>query len=283
MKIKISEGALEFISSVYQQLRADNKAIVGRSAICLALREGVPSGFKSDSAGVDLDDETILGDRLREIVRTGLNYRAGEKLDDDGYRKALKIHFDFGCKRLKEIWEDSSRDQAKFVATLLRLSGEFQGNRGGAAAVSTMLVVDTPVKVQLLADSEPWVINEAGDNCLMVISGRPGSGKSQLALDLLAQVARQGLRFVFFDLKGELEDDPANSRQRETRTEFLKLTGAKYTRLVTQDIPINPLVFDPNPAVLASEGYGVASLIRAFAPQLCPKFRECAPHDRAAK
>lgn len=106
MKIKISEASLDFVSSVYQQLRADNKAVIGRSAICLALREGVPAGFKSDSAGVDLDDETILGDHLRNVVRVGLNHRSGKKLDDDDYRKALKLHFDFGCKRLKEIWED---------------------------------------------------------------------------------------------------------------------------------------------------------------------------------
>jgi DNA sulfur modification protein DndE len=268
MKIKISEASLEFISTVYQPLRADNKAIIGRSAVCLALREGIPSGYKPDSGGVDLDDETILGDNLYDVVRVALNHRAGHKLDDEGYRKALKLHFDFGCKRLQELWEEAGRDQARFVSNLLKTAGDFDGKVRSSGRAPTMPVIDEPVKLQLLEDQEPWIINEAGHNGLLVISGKPGSGKSQLALDLLAQVARQGVRFVFFDLKGELEDDPTNPQQRANRNKFLELTSAEYVRLIQSDLPINPLVFDSNPAVQAKEGYGIASLIRAFAPQL---------------
>jgi nucleoside-triphosphatase THEP1 len=33
-----------------------------------------------------------------------------------------------------------------------------------------------------------------------MISGQPGSSKSQLALDLLAQLTNHGFRFVFFDM-----------------------------------------------------------------------------------
>lgn len=271
MKIKISEASLDFINSVYQSLRADNKAVIGRSAICLALREGVPPGFKSDSAGVDLDDETILGEGLYDVVRSALNHRAKEKLDDEGYRKHLKLHFDYGCKRLKEIWDEAGKDQARFVGTLLKSAGSFEGVKGSRSQISVMPLVEEAVRLKLIEGQEPWIINEAGHNGLLVISGKPGSGKSQLALDLLAQVANQGCRFIFFDLKGELEDDPSNPTQRANRTKFLEQTGAEYVRLIKQDIPINPLIFDPNPAVQAKEGYGIASMIRAFAPQLGAK------------
>ena len=132
-------------------------------------------------------------------------------------------------------------------------------------------VVETPVKLKLLADAEEWVLNEAGHNGLLVISGKPGTGKSQLAFDLLAQIARQGVRFVFFDLKGELEDDPTNKQQRETRKRFFDVTGASSVRLIRQDLPINPLLRDPNPTVNAQVAYEIASLIRAFAPQLGAK------------
>lgn len=106
---------------------------------------------------------------------------------------------------------------------------------------------------------------------MLVISGKPGTGKSQLALDLLAQVARQGVRFVFFDLKGELEDDPQNPRQRATRGEFLKLTGAKYVRLIQESLPINPLLRAENPTQNAQIAHEIAALIRCFAPQLGEK------------
>ena len=272
MKIKISKASLEFIDRVYQPLRAENKAVIGRSAVCLALNQGLPPNFKTDSGGVDLDDETILGDHLRDVVRSALNFRAGIKLDDENYRKKLKLHFDFGCQRLSEIWDDAGRDQAKFVSELLRLTGGDIGlKKQSNSHVKPMAVVETPVKIKLLTDAEEWILNEAGHNGLLVISGKPGTGKSQLALDLLAQVARQGLRFIFFDLKGELEDDPTNKRQREMRKRFFNLTGAEHIRLIRQDLPINPLLHDANPTVNAQVAYEIASLIRAFAPQLGAK------------
>lgn len=63
-----------------------------------------------------------------------------------------------------------------------------------------------------------------------------------VALDLLAQLTNLGVRFVFFDMKGELEDDPNTAAtQRKSRTKFLEQTRARYVRLIQQDLPINPL------------------------------------------
>jgi DNA helicase HerA-like ATPase len=120
----------------------------------------------------------------------------------------------------------------------------------------------------LLRDGEPWTINASGGNGLMVISGKPGSGKSQLALDLLMQVARQGVRFLFFDLKGELEDNPANPQQQQTRDTFLRETGAGYLRLIDEGLPVNPMPVGRNGAERAQVASEIAALIRAFAPQL---------------
>ena len=271
MKFKTSAAAHEFIEAVHSRVRARNKAVLGRSALFLALGEGVPPAFKvPDSQGVELDEETVVGDELKDVIRAGLNRRAGRTLDEAGYRVEFRRHFEYGCQRLKAIWEDSGHDQARFVAAMLKLTGEdfgFSGD-GAGARVPTLPVVETPVKLKLLADADEWILNEAGHNGLLVVSGKPGTGKSQLALDLLAQVARQGVRFVFFDLKGELEDDPTNKRQRETRKKFFDLTGAQHVRLIRQDLPINPLYRDPNPAVNAQIANEIAGLIRAYAPQL---------------
>lgn len=259
---------MEFIDRVYQPLRAENKAVIGRSAICLALNEGLPQQFKADSAGVDLDDETILGE-MRELVRAGLNLRAGITLDDENYRRQLKLHFDYGCQRLQELWNDGGRDQARFVSILLGMASE--DIRGGARApgVSPMPVVHSEVKLKVLADAPEWSMNGSGTkNGLLVISGEPGSGKSQLALDLLAQLSGNSVRFVFFDLKGEMEEDPSNKQTQENRKRFLDQTGAQHVRLIRQDLPINPLYRDPNPAVNSQIANEIAALIRSFAPQL---------------
>lgn len=272
---KPSKEAEEFIELVHTRVGAETKAVLGRSAVCLALSERIPDDFKPASAsGKDISWDALVGE-LEPVFNAALNLRAGRTLTDSQRQQEFRRHFEWGCRRMKEIWEnDAGRDQGKFIAELLRRS-QSAGQSGAALpedeasdAANVQSVVDREVKLSLITDAEPWVLNRAGGNSLLVISGKPGSGKSQLALDLLAQVARQGVRFVFFDLKGELEDDPNNDRQRETRAKFLQQTGANYVRLIREELPINPLWREANEAENNHTAYEIAELFGAFVPQL---------------
>lgn len=274
MKFDTSSEAHDFIENVHTRIGSRNQAVLGRAALFLALGEGVPPDFKpKDAKGVTLNDEQVVGDELRDVTRAALNHRAGHTLDEAGYRHEFRRHFEFGCQRLKQMWEESGKDQPKFVSALLKHTSDNCGLQTGFKATTSILpVVEAEVKLKLLVDEPAWSINGPGTkNGLLVISGEPGSGKSQLGLDLLAQLAGQGVRFVFFDLKGELEDDPNNPQQRKNRTRFLEQTGAHYIRLIQQSLPINPLYRHANPTQNAQIAYEIASLIRCFAPQLGAK------------
>jgi hypothetical protein len=274
MKFDTSIEAHEFIETVFPRVGARNQAVLGRAALFLALGESIPSRFKpKDSKGVTLNDEQVIGDELRDLVRAALNHRAGRSLDEAGYRQEFRRHFEYGCQRLRQIWIESDNDQARFVSALLKLTGgDLIPDGTTEATIRAIPIVEKEVKLKLLTDGPEWSMNGPGTkNSLLVISGEPGSGKSQLALDLLTQLAGQGVRFVFFDLKGELEDDQNNSQQKQNRTKFLERTGARYIRLIRQALPINPLFRDPNPRVNAQTAYEIAHLISCFAPQLGAK------------
>jgi hypothetical protein len=218
------------------------------------------------------NDEQVLGDELRDLVRAALNHRSGRTLDEGGYRQEFRKHFEFGCHRLNQIWEESGNDQAKFVSELLRLAGDLGPGTALKPSVATLPLVEAEVKLKVLVDSPDWSLNGPGtNNGLLVISGQPGTGKSQLALDLLVQLANIGVRFIFFDMKGELEDDRNDPQQRQNRTRFLQQTGARHVRLIQQGLPINPLFRHPNPTQNAQVAYEIASLIKCFAPQLGAK------------
>ncbi len=110
----------------------------------------------------------------------------------------IRRFFEFGCTRLKQLWDSSANDQTRFVSELLKLTAEDFAAPDTQGAAQVMPIVESLVKIKLLHDTDEWALNESGYNGLLVISGKPGTGKSQFALDLLAQIARQGVRFAFF-------------------------------------------------------------------------------------
>src|SRR5579859_7691345 len=177
MKFDTSGEAHEFIESVYTRIGARNQAVLGRAALFLALGEGVPGEFKpKDAKGVTLNDEQVVGDDLKDVVRAALNHRSGRTLDEIEYRQEFRKHLEFGCQRLGQLWEDSGNDQAKFVGELLKLGSHTRVSGEPGASVAALPVVESEVKLKVLLDGPEWSVNGPGtNNGLLVVSGQPGT------------------------------------------------------------------------------------------------------------
>lgn len=275
LRYRPTKAADEFLGYLRSELGLNDKATAARLAIGRSLYE--PVGDVSDSAG-ELDN-----------AERGMAIEGVHLFGDDSdiwaclvaatvdkpiaaaseFRKLVEYHWHRGAVLLQQDHVAASRNTIEFIVQLAGRVPRHEG-RGGTAATGggAPRIVNELVRIEVLQGVAPWELNAAGGNGLMVISGRPGSGKSQLALDLLAQAARQGVRFLFFDLKGELEDLPDNQQQREKRDRFLGQTNATYTRLISAGLPINPFFSGTTPAETAQIASEIAHLIRCFASQL---------------
>ncbi len=277
MAFKPSKDAEAFIESTYGTLGAENKAVLVRSAICLGLSTDIPSGFQIGAAhGKDISTDAIYGE-IQPAIDAAINLRAGKRLSEAEKNQEIRRYFEWGCHQMIKIWEDeASKDPIKFVSLLIKkttVEGHAIGKGEDEPAVDVAAsIVEKEVLIRILKDSAPWSLNgPSTSNGLMIVSGAPGSGKSQLVLDMLVQLSKQGCRFMFFDLKGELEPDPTNERQTQSRKRFLDQTGAKYTQLIRGgSLPINPLWREDRGAVNAQTAGEIASIFSAFIPQLGP-------------
>lgn len=272
IRYKPLKAAEEFLGDIRSALGVGDKATVARLAIARSVCE--PATIKeyramdgSQERGSSIEGVHLFGDDS-DLWATVLVSIALDPIEEPAaFRRLVEFHWARGAQLLEQDYQDVSRSDYDFVVRLTSLLpqvGDFSSNRTNSAINAVM----RPIFLQLLRATEPWQMNASGGNGLLVISGGPGRGKSQLALDLLQQLSGQGVPFLFFDLKGELEDDPENRQQQEKRNSFLNTTGAEYVRLISSALPINPLPSGDTSAERAQIASEIASLVKAFASQL---------------
>lgn len=214
------------------------KAALARMAFALSLAKEGPDVAKSSSfTGAEMKRPTFVGED--EVFMRALICYVYQKreIDEDAFfsnRSIVKNHIDSGTDLLGRLFQECGRDANSL---LIRLVGEveFGGRRETAGRGLEIFIGRTLLQRNELIMEINNTAKHA--NSHLAIMGKPGTGKTQFILKILADIRQQSnfqTNFIYFDYKGDVVD---NDR-------FLEVAKVHPFRLLQggESLPVNPFV-----------------------------------------
>jgi DNA sulfur modification protein DndE len=214
------------------------KATLARIAFAFSLvKEGTGVPVSPNFSGAEMKRPTFVGEDevfLRAMI--SLVYQKPEITEDELFsnRSIVKNHIDSGALILASLFQECGRNAESLINRLVG-EVEFAGRREALGHGLNVFIGRT-----LLNDAE--LVAELNNtskhaNSHLAIMGKPGVGKTQFLLKILADIRVQSnyqTNFIYFDYKGDVVD---NMR-------FLEVSKAQPFRLLQggQLLPINPFV-----------------------------------------
>ena len=209
-RLYTSNEADEVLSALRFETKLE-KATLARMAFALSLvKEGSDVAQSSSFTGAEMKRPTFVGED--EVFMRALICRVYQKRDigEDAFfsnRSIVKNHIDSGADLLGRMFQECGRDAD---AMLMRLVDEveFGGRRETAGHGLDVFIGRT-----LLQRSELIMeINNTAKhaNSHLAIMGKPGTGKTQFILKILADIRQQSnyqTNFIYFDYKGDVVDN----------------------------------------------------------------------------
>lgn len=236
-RLYTSNEADEVLSALRYETKLE-KAILARMAFALSLaKEGPDVPQSSSFTGGEMKRPTFVGED--EVFMRALISHVHEKreIDEDSFfsnRSIVKNHIDKGAELLGRLYQECGRDADNLLMRLVD-EVEFGGRRETAGHGLDIFIGRT-----LLQQNEMIMeINNTSKhaNSHLAIMGKPGTGKTQFVLKVLADIRQQSnyqTNFIYFDYKGDVVD---NER-------FLEVAKVHPFRLLQggESLPINPFV-----------------------------------------
>jgi DNA sulfur modification protein DndE len=226
------------VEDILNDLRRATKleyAALARIALALSLRafgSGAPPSL--DTSGKEIRWISIFGDD-EDVYRTLLCMAHGKRIHDDELfsdRSVVKDHIDNGTQMLWEEFTAANRDPIRLLAALAEQMAPATIGAGRVSAIDTVVGVDVQTGQRVVL-----ALNDTTQhpNPHVAIAGKPGVGKTQLLLKLLADIRQQtdyATNLIIIDYKGDIA---ANER-------FVELVQARAYNLPGDQLPINPFV-----------------------------------------
>ncbi len=236
-RLYTSQLADEYINGLRMESKLD-KATLTRMAFIVSL---VNSGSNVDKSfnfsGGELKRPTFFKDE-EPFIQTLVAFVYGNNAfsEDDFYsnKSIIKDHIDEGAKILWDLFEAQGQDVSKWYSSLFDKI-ELKGAKD-------KLTKDLDIFIgRNVLSNEPLMIElnnmQKHANSHLAIMGKPGVGKTQFLLKILADIRVQSsyqTNFIFFDYKGDVVDNES----------FIDITRSKTYRLLqnNESLPINPFV-----------------------------------------
>jgi len=236
-RLYTSSEADEVLSALRFEMRLE-KAVLARIAFTLSLvQDGKNVPESLNFSGGELKRPTFFG-ADETFIRTLLAHVHGKgDISEDAFysnRSLIKNHIDQGSFALEKMYIESGRDADGLIKRLLALV-EFQGRKELRGRGLDIFIGKTLLqKADLIMEMNN---TDKHANSHLAIMGKPGVGKTQFLLKILADIRVQSnfqTHFIYFDYKGDVVD---NQR-------FIDVAKVQPFRLLqgNQRLPINPFV-----------------------------------------
>lgn len=236
-RLYTSQQADEYINGLRMESKLE-KATLYRMAFAISLvRSGKNVEKSSNFSGGELKRPTFFKED-ETFIRTLVTFVYGNaSFSEDEFfsnKSIIKNHIDNGAKILWEIFESHGRDVSRWYSALVD-EIELKGAR-------EKVTKDLDIFIgRDVMNNDPLVMElnntRKHANSHLAIMGKPGVGKTQFLLKILADIRVQSnyqTNYILFDYKGDVISN-------ET---FVEVTRARTYRLLqnNESLPINPFV-----------------------------------------
>lgn len=236
-RLYTSSEADEVLSALRFETKLE-KATLARIAFTLSLvKEGTGVGQSTSFNGGEMKRPTFIGED-EVFIRTLIAHTYGKRdfAEDEFFsnRSIVKNHIDSGAALLAHMFQETGRSGDALLRRLVE-EVEFAGRREHLGSGLDIFIGRTLLQRTDLVMELNNTAKHA--NSHLAIMGKPGVGKTQFLLKILADIRQQSnfqTHFIYFDYKGDVVD---NAR-------FLELARVQPFRLLQggQSLPINPFI-----------------------------------------
>jgi DNA sulfur modification protein DndE len=236
-RIFTSSEADEVLGALRYETKLE-KVTLARIAFALSLTQEGPSVLPSlNFSGGEMNRPTFVGEDeifLRSLISYIYQKKDISENEFFSNKSIVKNHVDSGAKILAKFYQECGKNADGLLSKLaneVEFGGRKEAFGQGLMVFIGRTLLDQKELVMELNDTKKHA------NSHLAVMGKPGVGKTQFLLKILADIREQSnykTNFIYFDYKGDVVE---NAR-------FLEIAKVQPFRLLQgeQSLPINPFI-----------------------------------------